>query len=306
MFALFQNIELCYKIYSACIKIRNMVSNLKYKVISIDLDGTLLTPFFHTITCTDLAQIGKYSNYGGKVFINTGRSIHSTYRYLKLIEKTTKNLPSFVSCYNGAWIKDLSDNKIYQNLIEHEVAFKFYELAKKEKIQIWLYTPRCEQEAKVESNLLSYRYRFLIWIARLTKLTKIKDINNLSSYKINFLSFSKKKIKNFFVLLKKLNFDRMCTICLTNFNLIEVTPLNINKAYAINFICKKYNIQPINTIAIGDSFNDVSAFKLVGLAIGVKPRNKMLYQYCNQIVSYKRSAVAFVINRYGFIEKNDK
>ena len=58
--------------------------------------------------------------------------IHSTYRYLKLIEKTTKNLPSFVSCYNGAWIKDLSDNKIHQNLIEHEVAFKFYELAKKD------------------------------------------------------------------------------------------------------------------------------------------------------------------------------
>lgn len=283
-----------------------MVSNLKYKVTSIDLDGTLLTPFFHTITHKDLNQIGKYSNRGGKIFINTGRSIHSTLRYLKLIEKTTKNPPSFVSCYNGAWIKDFNDNKVHQNLIEHDIVFKFYELAKKEKMQIWLYTPRCEQEAKVESNLLSYRYRFLIWVARLTKLTKIKDINDLSSYKINFLSFSKKKIKNFFILLKKLNFDKFCTICLTNSNLIEVTPLNINKAYAIKFICKKYNIEPINTMAIGDSFNDVSAFKLVGLAIGVKPRNKMLYQYCNQIVSYKRSAVAFAINRYGFIEENDK
>ena len=79
-----------------------MVNNLKYKIISIDLDGTLLTPFFHTITCKDLMQIGKYSNYGGKIFINTGRSVHSTLRYLKLIEKTTKNFPSFVSCYNGA------------------------------------------------------------------------------------------------------------------------------------------------------------------------------------------------------------
>ena len=283
-----------------------MVNNLKYKIISIDLDGTLLTPFFHTITCKDLMQIGKYSNYGGKIFINTGRSVHSTLRYLKLIEKTTKNFPSFVSCYNGAWIKDFNDNKVYQNLIEHEIAFKFYELAKKEKIQIWLYTPRCENEAKVESNLLSYRYRFLIWVARLTKLTKIKDINDLSSYKINFLSFSKKKIKDFFLLLKKLNFDKMCTICLTNSNLIEVTPLNINKAYAINLICKKYNIKPINTIAIGDSFNDVPAFKLVGLAIGVKPRNKMLYQFCDQIVAYKRSAVAFAIQQCGFIREDDK
>ena len=102
MFALFQNVELFYKMYFTCIKIRNMVSNLKYKVTSIDLDGTLLTPLFHRITHKDLNQIGKYSNRGGKIFINTGRSIHSTLRYLKLIEKTTKNPPSFVSCYNGA------------------------------------------------------------------------------------------------------------------------------------------------------------------------------------------------------------
>lgn len=283
-----------------------MISNLKYEIISIDLDGTLLTPFLHRITCKDVVQIGEYINRGGKIFINTGRAVHSTLRYLKLIKKITKKSVSFVSCYNGAWIKDLNDNTVYQNLIKHEVAFNLYELAKKEKIQIWFHTPRCEKEAKVESNFLSYRYRFLIWLAKLTKLTKIKDINNLSSYKINFISFSKKKIKQFFIFLKKLNLDKVCTICLTNSNLIEITPLNINKSYAINLICKKYGVAPKNTIAIGDSFNDVPAFKIVGLAIGVKPKNKMLCQYCNKIVLYKKNAVAHVINKYGFIKKDDK
>lgn len=283
-----------------------MVSNLKYEIISIDLDGTLLTSFLHTITYEDLVKIGQYMDHGGKIFINTGRSVHSTLQYLDLIAKTTKKYPSFVSCYNGAWIKDVNDNTVYQSLIKHEIAFKFYELAKKEKIQIWFYTPRCEKEAKVESNILSYRYRFLIWVGRFTKLTRIRDINDLSSYKINFLSFSKKKIKKFFTFLKKSNFDKVCTICFTNSNLIEITPLNINKAYAIDLICKKYSIMPINTIAIGDSFNDVPAFKLVGLAIGVKPKNEMLYQYCSKIVPYKRNAIAYVINKYGFIKKNDK
>lgn len=79
-----------------------MVSNLKYEIISIDLDGTLLTPILHTITCKDLTQINQYMNCGGKIFINTGRAIHSTIQYLKLIEKIAKKPISFVSCYNGA------------------------------------------------------------------------------------------------------------------------------------------------------------------------------------------------------------
>ena len=113
-----------------------MVSNLKYEIISIDLDGTLLTPFLHKITYKDITQIGEYINCGGKIFINTGRSVHSTFRYLELIKNITKKSVSFLSCYNGAWIKDLNDNVVYQSLIKHEIALKFYELAKKEKIQI--------------------------------------------------------------------------------------------------------------------------------------------------------------------------
>ncbi|MCQ3915363.1 MAG: hypothetical protein MJ195_01060 [Mycoplasmoidaceae bacterium] len=45
-----------------------------YKLLSLDLDGTLLSPFLRRAKKADCLAIQEYMNAGGMPFINTGRA----------------------------------------------------------------------------------------------------------------------------------------------------------------------------------------------------------------------------------------
>lgn len=279
-------------------------NQLKYKIVSIDLDGTLLTPFFHSIKKMDLIKICEYMKYGGLPFINTGRNICSSLKYIAKINKFSYYKIPFVSCFNGSWIKDFNDNMVYSSYLSNHIAMKLYQLAKKENVQIWFYKIQSNGKYLIKSNKL--KLRFLVWLTQSIWLSKIKKDEDLSSYKIIFLSFNKKKIKRIYEILHNEKFDKLCTICLTDGRLIEITSLNISKSYALGLICQKYNIKTNELMVIGDSFNDKSSFEISKLAIGIKPKNKQLYQYCDVIIPHKKNGVATAINFYALPNKLKK
>lgn len=273
---------------------------MKYKLIAVDLDGTLLTKF-KTIKKTDLLAINNYMSDGGICYLSTGRPIVTTLRYMQKINDFCNKKMKYAVAYSGAYIKSFDDNKTFEWLIEDKIAKILYEYALEKKVNVWYYTKEHANHNTVLSNSLSLK--------RLSKIFKYIDVvkmtgkEKLDSYKINIFHSNKELIEKTYEELTNKHKD-ILNVCFTNKHLIEITVKNVNKGTALELIAKKEKIEIENTMAIGDSFNDLSAFKASGFAVGIKPSNEDLYKYCDGIIYFKKNAVAEAIKKFVYSSKN--
>ena len=106
---------------------------MKYKIIGIDLDGTLLNSF-KRISNKNLNALSAYINRGGIPVIVTGRSSVSAYKYFNKIQKHSARKLRFIACFNGAYIYDQLENKEYKRFISNEIAKEIYDYAQKNKL----------------------------------------------------------------------------------------------------------------------------------------------------------------------------
>ncbi|MDE6476858.1 MAG: HAD hydrolase family protein [Mycoplasmoidaceae bacterium] len=106
---------------------------MKYKVIGIDLDGTLLTKT-KRITRKNLNALSAYINRGGIPVIITGRSSVSAKKFFNKIEKHSDKKLRYLACFNGAYIYDQLENKENKKFIFHDVAKQIYDYAVKNKL----------------------------------------------------------------------------------------------------------------------------------------------------------------------------
>lgn len=273
---------------------------MKYKIIGIDLDGTLLNSF-KRISNKNLNALSAYINRGGIPVIVTGRSSVSAYKYFNKIQKHSARKLRFIACFNGAYIYDQLENKEYKKFISNEIAKEIYDYAQKNKLTAWFYTERATAKKAVEVK--GYRLFLTSKFFKNLNLLKVNPRADISSYKINLMSFSKQKIAKTFEELKKIYKDKL-VFSLSSKNLIEINSFGIDKGYAMNFVLEKTKTKKDNSIFFGDSFNDVPAFKACGYSYAIKPKNKDVCNFSSKTIDYKKNAVASIINK-SILEKDD-
>lgn len=267
-----------------------------YKLLSIDLDGTLLSPVLKTASKEGCLALQEFMSLGGYAFINTGRPPWATTKTIRRINKFGKNRIRLLSCMNGSYIIDFNDSKIYETKISHEYCTLLLNVVKRFKnITTCFYTLRGfkkqQAEAYPSAALLKPFYRN-------AKLKTLKDTSDLTSYKVNIFSSSKKVIAQVYHEMLKQNLHQIMTISHSSPRFLEITSNNINKGYAINLIAKKYGISKHEIASIGDSFNDESGFKQSALSIGVNPKNPFFLAICDRLVEHKANGVKEAINTY--------
>ena len=81
---------------------------MNYKLLVLDLDGTLLTKTKH-ISSKDLKALKAYTSLGGKIALATGRAIASTTYYKNIIEQYTGEKIPFVISLCGSYIKSFDN-----------------------------------------------------------------------------------------------------------------------------------------------------------------------------------------------------
>lgn len=274
----------------------------KIKLIGIDLDGTLISKF-KKISKKNVLSIKKAIDNGISCAIITGRSIVSSKKIKDELDFKTQSIGRFLVSFNGSSIIDFYENKTYETFIDSKIAKEIYDLALQWKLNSWYYTKEATLKGAVEVE--GYKPFLLTKIFKNLNLKKVTNPNKLSSYKINILSFSKRKISNIYKLLTdkykgKLNFS------LSHKRLIEITPKGIDKGYAINFIQKKLNILPDETAYFGDSMNDYPAFKQSRVKFLVKSNKKALTEQATYIIDTKQDAVAYGIDKFILNKQNKK
>ena len=232
---------------------------MKYKLIAVDMDGTLLndngqiTP--ETIAAINLAVSKKV------IFtICTGRPIQGVDKYSKLLQ-----LKAPIITYNGSMIVQ-SDTKevLFSQTLTYSDAIKILNAGNKmgATMCVWAHN-------KLYCNVFNDRVDFYKSISDVTP-TLIADYDALAQSGITKILWSDdaEVIADMQQQLKQVAFENV-TYCTSRPIFLEFFNGDVSKACAMQTIGQIYGIKREEMIAIGDGYNDLSMIEYAGLGVAM-------------------------------------
>jgi Cof subfamily protein (haloacid dehalogenase superfamily) len=239
---------------------------MKYKLIALDLDGTLLDNN-KNISSANLEALKKAKDNGAKVVIITGRSRSKTATQPFLDKLESRELTGY---YQGALVVDeFDENPIYSCTLKRSDCKDIYIDAVKRGLNMQVYRGG---DAFVE-HFDEYSYRYQRHIK--CKLNQVDSLEPLIDSDENLkllINTSEKQVqRNFEYFYNK--YSSRVNVVTSSKNYIEFTHRDATKGNALKFIASRYRIDRSEIIAMGDQLNDVSMIEFagVGVAMGNAP-----------------------------------
>lgn len=265
---------------------------MEYKLIAIDMDGTLLNSK-NMITERTINAIEKAEEKGVQIVLSTGRLLSSA-RYFS----DKLGLKNPVLACNGAIIIDKNREIIYSKSLEKQVANKVMDLGKKYNVYFHFYNEEClftNQYVKEVVDYYSDKDQ-KIDIRIYNKDSEILEDKNLNIYKFLFIDndFEKlAKLKEELLSVDRINISKSWE------NNLEVMDLEASKGLGLEYICNGLSISRDQVIAIGDSDNDLSMINFAGLGVSMGNGNEMVRNNADYITSTNdEDGVAKVIEKF--------
>lgn len=271
-----------------------------YKLIAIDLDGTLLNSY-GSVSNFDEEQIKKAIQKGIEVVLTSGRVTDS-------VESIAKEVGAdhYVISGNGSTIFDFRANKIiYDKYIEKKKVLQVIKLCEENSIYYNLYTEdmilakslnynvlfyHCENSKKTEGrktniNVIENIYEY-IEEKEDPKVLKITVCDESSIIFPRILE-KLKKIKNIDVLevahMSRKIIKSGTEDCDITYYYSEISSKDVNKWTAIEFLINALGIKKEEVIAIGDNVNDIPMIQGAGLGIAMENSAPSIKEIADEI-----------------------
>lgn len=265
------------------------------KLIVLDLDGTLLKSRWK-VHPKNLIAIQKAYQKNIKIIIATGRAPSSTIDIAKtclMHEKT-----GHIICYNGGNIIDITnDNKLnilYEKALTKEQTQTIIKFANDNNLAMWGYS------TDNKTGLINRSSLKVKIMENFNHLPSKQVTENTSEEMYKILLFCKKK-KQVNPILEKLNTINDLELATSSHSVIEINPIGVNKATAVQFLCKKWNITSEEVLACGDGMNDYKLIKWAKYGIAMKNAHPNLKAIAYDITSKNTSGgVGKAIDKYIF------
>ncbi|SNS76870.1 hypothetical protein SAMN05446037_102040 [Anaerovirgula multivorans] len=230
---------------------------MKYKLIVVDMDGTLLNNH-HDVSQENKAAIKEAINKGIKVAIATGRIYTSARYFAKLVGTTTP----IIAC-NGALIKNHhNDEIIYCNTMNKEDVIAIIETCKKHDIYFQFYDQENFYTEEIKHSSLKYHEWNLkqkeedqIHIVHLENAAEYLKTNDIQVLKFVVMDENLHKLEQVRKEIAQLD---TIEIVKSWFNNIEIMNKDVSKGEAIEALGKILEIEKSQIIAFGDNYNDLS------------------------------------------------
>ena len=256
-----------------------------YKLVAIDLDGTMLNKY-GIITAKTKEIISKVQEKNVEVMIASGRAITSVKRFAKEI----KSKKYFISG-NGAITYDVENNKIlYENILKKQKALQIIKICEENSIYYNIYTENGIIAKNLNYNTLYY------YKDNLTKPDENRTHINLVEDIYNYIDEKDEKILKIMICdehksvfnaivrrLKEISEIEVLEVSHMSRKIIkqgteeialeyfytEVSAKDVDKWNALEEVIKLMNISKEEVITIGDNANDVKMIKNAGLGIAM-------------------------------------
>ncbi len=266
---------------------------MDYKMLFLDLDNTLLSSDM-SISEENLRAIREASENGVKITICTGRGIFSVRHIAAQFGIDWDNC--YIICLNGGAVyKGYPPELMEEKLFESKTALPIYEEAKKYGVDIQLYHNDRLIIEKITERIQNY-------IDKLNaEYIIIPDVftydGQISKILLNGPNDRLVKIQ------KELDGRIGGLNCFfSSENYLEFTAEEATKGKAMKALADRLGIDIAQTIAMGDSFNDMSMIETAGLGVAVRNAVQPLKDASDYITknTNDQNAVAEVIDRYIF------
>ena len=258
-----------------------------YKLIAIDLDGTLLNSN-GVVSEENKKTLQNLINKNIEIVLASGRMIDST----KTIAKEIGCKKYFIAG-NGAIVYDIEkDEIIYENFLKKEKVLDVIKICEENSIYYNIYTDKQILATSLKYNVLYYNKENANRDEK--DRSKINIVSNMYEYvqnledekflKITICDENKMIFNSIIRRIKQikeidvLDVEHMSRKIITqgteqvevSYSYTEVSAQNVDKWEAIKYILNQEQLTSENVIAIGDNINDKEMIKNAGLGIAMK------------------------------------
>lgn len=269
----------------------------KYKMICLDIDGTLLNSE-HKISENTRKVIQIVSKIRQILVILV--SARMPKGILFLLEEL--NISNPIICYSGALVMDDKTNILSNVTIPISDVNQIYSFAKDMGVHVSLYKDdkwyieKIDKWAKQESEIT----HISPIITRFTDLFSLWEQENSGPNKILCMA-DPNEIEVLNMKTKVVHSNNL-NIYQSKSTYLEIMPTDASKTSAIEVLCKTFDIQKSEVIAIGDNYNDIDMIEFAGLGIAMGNAPDHVKQYADYItLSNDEDGVAEAIKKYLFV-----
>lgn len=273
-----------------------------YKLIAIDLDGTLLNSYGQVSDKNRLALKQAQEN-GTEIVLASGRSTNS----VKNIANDIGN-NKYIICGNGSLIYDLQmEEIIYDKFIEKKKALQIINICEQNSIYYNVYTENMVIAKTLSNNVMFYHQENANKPdSKKTKINLVKNIydyvQNLENENILKFTISDTSSIIFNSIIRKLreikNIDVLDVAHMSRkiiksgteevsleYYYTEITSKDVDKWNAIEWLAKRLNIQKDEIMTIGDNINDKLMIENAGLGVAMGNSAPYIKEIADKVVA---------------------
>lgn len=274
-----------------------------YKLVALDLDGTLFNNQ-SKITDGNLTEIRRITNQGVQAVISTGRPFCGV-PFSQIVGSGIR----YAITTNGSAIYDIEEKKcIFEDSMEPDMVLPIMEhlLGKDIHFDVFIngkaYSPQKCYEAgtrlAVPSSLKEYILNSRIRIGDIISYIRENDLR-VQKITMNFyrdengILKDREEIKQYFL-------NRDDVTCVSGgYNNLEFTKSGVNKGNGLRKLASILGIPVSQTIAIGDTENDLAIIQTAGLGIAMGNATDTVKAVSDDItLSNEEDGVAAAIRKY--------
>ncbi len=237
----------------------------KIKIISIDVDGTLLNSK-KKLTQKVKNAILKAKNAGIKIVIATGRPLSGAKQILKELGLDNQN-DQYVVCFGGGVVETTSGEVLFEKKLTYDNYLDLETIALKLGLHFHASAP--DRIYTADRDIGDYT----LYEANLVNLgisyRTPDEMKNIPIIKCMYVDEQKLLDKKIADHTPFSHLDNEITFTKTAPFYYEANPKGVSKGNALEFLCKRLNLSSENLMAIGDEENDLSMIKYAGTGVAM-------------------------------------
>lgn len=236
---------------------------LQYRVIALDLDGTLTNNQKEVTTATKEA-LDNAMEQGARLVLASGRPVYGIVPVAKSLELDSKG--GYILAYNGGQIIDCKTNEVlYSQYLPSDVIPLLYEYAKSKGYALLGYKGN---EIITESpDDIYVKEESRINKMNVRKVDVLTDELDAKPTKLLMTGDPKDMLKAEEELREAVK-DRIDVYRSAPF-FMELVPKGIDKAKSLTRLLALLNLMPKDMMAFGDGYNDLSMLRLAGMGVAM-------------------------------------
>ena len=268
---------------------------MKYKILVLDLDGTLtnqkkeITPHTHDILI-------KAQQMGVRIVLASGRP---TYGIAPLAEQLElKKYGGYILSYNGCEIINWQTGELlYSKTLDSSVIPYLYKCASDHHFTIATYHDKYVFTENTDDIYVQKAAK--LNIMTLKKVNKFTEAVHFPVPKCLIMGDAHRLASFEKMMHKKL--QEQVGVFRSEPYFLELVPNGIDKAHSLAILLKETGVSREETIAIGDGFNDLSMIKFAGLGVAMNNAQEIIKKHANHItLSNEEDGVAAVVEQFIF------